>query len=138
MAIHLRAETVWKREEGMRRHDEAALSRLQASDILESLHRLGAPAAEIQQKNVAPGDGPFDPGNEDDATFAGVPTERLDVELFVVQSDGKSLITKLGRSVDELVRRVRDDVGGILRRVRVQFSLELAYGQFNDGRISAW
>lgn len=58
--------------------------------------------------------GSLDAGDEHHAALARVRVQRPHIDLSVVQSDRESVVSQRGRSIDELIGRVRNAVDRIV------------------------
>lgn len=127
MAIHHLSKRRGNGEERMWRDDQSILARFQLRKIIEAVDGFGG-RAEIQQEDVPALDRSLDAANERDAAVGRVRRERTHVELTIVECDGQRVVSELRRTIDELMRRMRNVVDRIVRSVGMQFDFE----HFND------
>lgn len=111
------------REERVRRDDQSRLTAPQRPKVVERANKVGT-TPEIQQQDVPPFDGPFDPRNERDAALARVVEMRAQIELTVVERDGQGVKFVRCRVVYELPRRMRNPVERIVCRMGMEFDFE--------------
>ena len=116
------AQRMARRKERVRRDHEAPLARLESPHVIERPDALGA-VREIQQQHVPSLDRALDARNEHDAVLAGVRDERPGRKLTIVKRHRERTVAKRGRAVDQLMRRMRDAIEGIVGRVGVELYL---------------
>ena len=123
VAMHQPAERSRARKERMRRNDEARLAGFERAQLVE-VRDLFGPTSEVQQQHVLAANRPLGATNQGDATLGGVRLIGTGIELPIVKRDRKSSISETRSAIDELRRRMRNRVEGIVGRVGVEFDLQ--------------
>ena len=100
----------------MWRDDQAVFVRTQSRQVAKGRDRFGG-ATEVQQQNMLAFDRALDSRNESHTTPVRVCGIWLDVQLPIMQGNGKPRVTELTGPIDQLIRRVRDLIRRIIRRV---------------------
>ena len=126
MALDQRPERGGRRIERVRRDDEAArIGPLERGDVLERAD-AGAVGGEVDEQDVASRDRPLDAGQQQEAARPGMVGMRRRVEVAIVQRDRQRAVAVVGGALDERLDAVRDEVGRVCVRMRVQLRLDHA------------
>ena len=122
------------RIERVRRDHQPRGARLQRRNLVERAHGR-AFRSEVDEQHVLSRDRALDAGEQHQATFARIGQVGSGIEVPVMQRDRDDVIAQLGRAIEELGRRVRDAILGILVGMRVElgFQHEISIGL--EGRL---
>ena len=99
-------------------HKSDRLVLLERGDRLEGIDLLGS-TGKVDQQYVLPLDISFYSWNQHQSMSTGVGAQRFEVELPVVQGNGKCVVVESRSSVDQLMGRMRDVIFGVVRGVGV-------------------
>ena len=107
----------------MRSDNQAAAALLQAFKIGKCAHIFGS-GRKIEQEHVLAFDRPLDAGDQHHAALGGIGPQVGDVQLLVMQGDSERAVAKRGRAVNQVGRRVRNRVVGVVGGVGMQLDFQ--------------
>jgi hypothetical protein len=123
MAVEQTPETARGRKEWMRRNNEAVLLLFQTGEVVERAHLLRS-GFEIEQQHMTPLNRSFDTRNQNDAALGRVRSQPPEIELPLVEGDGKRAISERRRSIDQLDTGIWDPIDRIVGGVGVELDFQ--------------